>query len=270
MRFLLQGRKLPIKNIRANAPLSGGQKTFGQQCSPHCGCVLRFEATLDSSGDIQAATYHAKQVVCTQSKTRQLQPTLTVSREKKPLLVDCTCPSLHKLAKQVVAHLPQQQSVRNQVEFTGVRSSLAFSHAVLTKHKLNPMESTHCLDLVEDALTAMIRQRVPAPRRSQHANFGQLLYHQHQIVLEQAEEEEFVERFGRALRRVRKPRNVYGKDHSEGMAMPRSLSVLAMLDLVEQQEEEDASPRMVNKNTTTTMMDWEMYVDELHRDNQAC
>ena len=52
--------------------------------------------------------------------------------------------------------------------------------------------------------------------------------------------------------------------------MPRSLSVLAMLDLVEQQEEEDASPRMVNKNTTTTMMDWEMYVDELHRDNQAC
>jgi hypothetical protein len=43
-------------------------------------------------------------------------------------------------------------------------------------------------------------------------------------MLEQAEEEEFVERFGRALRRVRKPRNVYGKDAIMDLPSPIHVS----------------------------------------------
>lgn len=357
MRFLLQGRKLPVKGIRANLPLpkaskSEAVKAFGQQCSPQCGCILRFEASLDNNDQVIAATYHAKQIICNSVPTSQneqqqqqqqqksnaqtqysLQPALTMSRNPKPLLMDCTCPSLHRLAKQVVAQLPVQRNLRNQVEFTGVRSSLAFSHAVLRRFQL-PTHKTRCLDLVEDALNAMIKQSLPLPipkdnhqqhHQRQHANqntktanamssttltgsgryppdFTTLLNRQHQLVMEQAEEEEFVERFGRALLRVRKPRNVMmnhssaGSSSSSSFGLPSSLSALTLLDMMQQQEQEDETeqnhyhfhhsasvdydhyddeyqplsslPSLTNKRK---LLDWETYVDGLlYRDeNEA-
>lgn len=284
MRFLLQGRKLPVQAIRANTPLPTATgttniKAFGQQCSPHCGCVLRFEASVDDNGKIQAATYYAKQVLRSKdpSNPSLLQPTYTYSREPKLLFTECTCPSLNQLAKQVVAQLPLQRStsILNQVEFSQVRSSLAFAHAVLTKFNLPP-QKTHCLDLVEDALTAMIKQCLPAPlsRRSNFPHFTAWLHHQHERMLEQAEEEEFVERFGRALRRVRKPRNVYGKDTNHAFAIPRSMSALTMLDLVHQQEQDeyhDAFTKQIIPSSTRkeNMMDWESYVDQMQYDHSS-
>jgi hypothetical protein len=347
MRFLLQGRKLPVKGIQANVPLpkaskSDAAKAFGQQCSPQCGCILRFEASLDNNAQVIAATYHAKQVMCNSVPTTQnnqqeqkqlhqqksnvqthysLQPALTMSRNPKPLLMDCTCPSLHRLAKQVVAHLPVQRNLRNQVEFTGVRSSLAFSHAVLRRFQL-PTHKTRCLDLVEDALNALIKQCLPMPipnsklDHHSHANsntksttasssttptwsgrhpsdFTTLLNRQHQLVLEQAEEEEFVERFGRALLRVRKPRNVM-MNHSpaagsslSSLELRSSLSALTLLDMMQQQDDEEEQnlyhfqhsasadlddyndeyqplvplPSLTNKRK---LLDWETYVDGLH------
>jgi hypothetical protein len=265
MRFLLQGSKLPTKGIRANVPLPPTRdtvKAFGQQCSPQCGCILRFEASLDNNGKVLAATYHAKQIICNtvptennnQQHHQQLQPAFTMSRNPKPLFTECTCPCMHKLAKQVVAHLPVQRNLRNQVEFTGVRSSLAFSHAVLTRFQL-PTRKTRCLNLVEDALNAMIKQCLPpstaynysglstannnnttaaATAAGRFPDFTSMLNHQHELVLEQAEEEEFVERFGRALRRVRKPRNaMYGQDANPSFTAASSLSPLSALTLLD-------------------------------------
>jgi hypothetical protein len=338
MRFLLQARKLPTKHILANTPLAATgtaatSKAFGQQCSPQCGCVLRFEAAFDDGGKgdiVTSATYHAKTVICTSttrtttppaehadiqnnargrplrnqqsqqqqsttSSSRTLTPQLTLnSRNQQPMFTSCTCPSLHTLAQQVVAHLPTksfQKDLRNQVEFTGMRSSLAFSHAVLRKHELNAQTQTHCLDLVEDALTSMIRQSMPPQARKQNAptNFTAWLHQYHQPLLEQAEEEEFVERYGRALRRIRKPRHWVGKNESSTsmtVPSPRSISALAMMDFVQDNDdlvldddgddddnddEEDyarraaAASAMSRKHGFNTT-DWESHVDELYKD----
>ena len=346
MRFLLQGRKLPVTGIRANVPLPvtsrpEAVKAFGQQCSSQCGCILRFEASLDNKGQVVAATYHAKQLICMSVPTKNnqqqpqsnirtphsLRPVLTMSRDPKPLFTECTCPSMHRLAKQVVAHLPVQRNLRNQVEFSGVRSSLAFSHAVLERFRL-PTHKTRCLDLVEDALNAMIKQCLPIPSYAQTTSasgatansttttttttttgrfpdFTSWLNHQHELVLEQAEEEEFVERFGRALRRVRKPRNVimssYGQDVNPSFTAASSLSplsALTLLDMMQQQEQQpyerdhhfqytaaaaavadlddynddfqpiSSLPSMTQKRK---LLDWESYVDGLHhrKENEA-
>jgi len=219
---------------------------------------LRFEANINDEGRVQAATYHAKTLVC-KGTSRKLEPQLTLSSKRQnqqPMFVECTCSTLHTLAQQVVAHLPNKsidKDLRNQVEFTGNRSSLAFQHTVLQKFQ-SPPDHSSCLDLVEDALTSMIRWHMPAPRKS-NANFSQYIHDHFQPLAEQAVDDEFVVAYGRALRRIRKPRNSVGKDHSEtSISLPRSISALAMLDLVEEEAEQEARVTPMIKNTTT--MDW--------------
>jgi hypothetical protein len=287
MRFLLQGRKLNVKAIKANQPLASvgaaATKTFGQQCSPHCACVLRFEAYLSENGTVESASYFAKTLVCTQSKTTgHLEPIVSSyssSARAQPLFVECTCPSLHKLAKQVTAHLHTksfQKELRNAVEFTGNRSSLAFTHAVLHRFGLDT-SATHCHDLVEDALTSMIRQ-APAPKqRAAKHNFAQWLEEHYKPILSEETEEsetEKVTRYGHSLRRQeRKARHWIGKDRDASATNPRLLSALHLVDM--DLLVEDDAPLLVTSSAGANQkkLDWETYVDEqykrLEEDEQA-
>ena len=156
-------------------------QSWGQQCSPSCGCVVRFETTLDPvSRTITSANYHAKAVVVTVTATpskskshgqdnkaqqKRLEPAMTF-RNNRPMFRPCSCDSLHQLASRVTEYLPNQNILAfgSSMEFAGIRSSPAFRHTVLDKQGL-PTTDTHCFDLVEEALTAMVKGHMPRPRQ---------------------------------------------------------------------------------------------------------
>jgi len=126
------------------------------------------------------------------------------SNNSQPILSSCTtCPTLHQLATQTVEYLPGKTlaQVRNHIE-NG--SSLALRHTILRENILPAIEGenskkklgtakksssiqqlknhedntkrsgihemkrsnqyVHCYDLVEDALSSMIHERMPSPR----------------------------------------------------------------------------------------------------------
>ena len=158
------------KNNAHNANTSITGRAWGQQCSPDCGCVLRFELQLSNNHispelstteTVASATYHAKRVMVTKSTNHQqrqgeidntsssssnnlLRPLLTsehASKPQRPILTTCTCNTLHELAQQVVNHLPGKtlQQLRNETELNGVvgtRTSMAFRHTVLSENIL--------------------------------------------------------------------------------------------------------------------------------------
>ena len=166
-------------------------RIFGQQCSPRCGCVVRFEATFGSESNkkIASMTYDAKTIVTTNRVSSQdgsvsLRPVYTTSQHK-PMMKDCKCQTIHKLASTIVETLPKMtlEQAQNQVEFRGVRSSPSFRYSVLKNHNLlqksnvntkkNCFEKQiinvkggHCFDLVEDAVVACLNGYMPQPRRT--------------------------------------------------------------------------------------------------------
>ena len=147
-------------------------QSWGQQCSPNCGCVVRFEATLNpETNQFTSASYHAKSVVVSQSKGDEetgegskLEPAMTL-RTNRPMFKECSCQSLHALASKVTDYLPNRNAiaVSSGMEFAGVRSSPAFRHTALEKQGLSTTD-THCFDVVEEALTAMIKGHMPKVR----------------------------------------------------------------------------------------------------------
>jgi hypothetical protein len=176
--------------------MSSGTKAWGQQCSPDCGCVVRIEAVIDPANQtFISASYTAKSIVTVATSTtstttsmmmstnenkdgqqqqqqqqRQLQPMLTT--KGRPMMTACECQTLHHLSQAVVHHLalPHQNKVsqiQNMLEFQSHRSSLAFRRTVLNAQEL-PEQDTHCFDVVEEALTALVKGRMPQPRR-QHS-----------------------------------------------------------------------------------------------------
>jgi hypothetical protein len=66
----------------------------------------------------------------------------------------------------VTEYLPNKNALTfgSSMEFAGVRSSPAFRHTVLEKQGL-PTTDTHCFDVVEEALTAMVKGHMPKPRK---------------------------------------------------------------------------------------------------------
>jgi len=166
-------------------------QTWGQQCSPNCGCAIRFKANIDPENQnrIEIASYHAKTVIATASKSADgktvLQPLLTqsgvVGRKGRPILKECSCKTLHVLAKSITDALPKLtlSQAQNQLEFSGVRSSTAFRYSVLKKYNLlreqedramngviHHEHEGHCFDLVEEALVACLKGYIPRPRLS--------------------------------------------------------------------------------------------------------
>eukprot|EP00566_Odontella_aurita_P021229 CAMPEP_0113567644 /NCGR_PEP_ID=MMETSP0015_2-20120614/23393_1 /TAXON_ID=2838 /ORGANISM="Odontella" /LENGTH=221 /DNA_ID=CAMNT_0000470067 /DNA_START=302 /DNA_END=963 /DNA_ORIENTATION=+ /assembly_acc=CAM_ASM_000160 len=161
------------------APPGGpGRRTevsWGQRCSPVCGCVVRFESTSDATtGRIRTAEYTARSVVASSSEAPggdgalRLRPQ-TAERKGRPLLTECECRTLHAVASALTSHLPGRtmDAVRNSSEFDGFRSSESFRRAALSSMGLTPTPSSgRCYDLVEEAFVAAVRGYVPGPRRS--------------------------------------------------------------------------------------------------------
>lgn len=218
MRFLLNTSKAALRKTapKANAstrptPSNSVQnvepgKTWGQQCSPHCGCTVRFETSFNPNNNntILSASYDAKTIVTKVSKGKDgstfLKPIMTKgANDQRPMLKECKCTTLKSLAEAVCNQLPGQTlaQAQNQLEFTGVRSSLAFRYTVLRNLEListvsspeitpllsstssplqlpSPVSYMHdipegrCFDLVEEALVACLKGYIPKPRLVSH------------------------------------------------------------------------------------------------------
>jgi hypothetical protein len=159
----------PVSDARESTYI----QSWGQQCSPSCGCVVRFEATVDPvSKMFTSACYHAKSVLVTANSVngpdatpKRLQPARTI-RNNRPMFRPCSCDSLHQLASRVTNYLPNKNTLTfgSSMEFAGLRSSPAFRHTVLEKQGL-PTTDTHCFDVVEEALTAMVKGHMPKSRK---------------------------------------------------------------------------------------------------------
>ncbi|GKY94376.1 hypothetical protein MPSEU_000403500 [Mayamaea pseudoterrestris] len=160
---------LPAPSPTSIPPPTLKPNAWGQQCSPNCGCVLRFEATTCSAtNQIMNASYTAKRVLTDAHGCVQL-----TNRTKRPMMTDCNCDSLHYLAHAVVQEFLLNstaskkvtwQYIKSQLEFDATRSSPAFAKSVLYAQNL-PLTSTGCFDLVEEALTGMLKGYLPKQRR---------------------------------------------------------------------------------------------------------
>ncbi|CAB9500875.1 expressed unknown protein [Seminavis robusta] len=250
-------------------------QNWGQQCSPNCGCVVRFETKVDPvSNKFISASYYAKSVIVTQTSSqdqpgRTLQPALTL-RTNRPMFHKCKCKSLHQLASQVTEYLPNKNAlnVGSSMEFSGVRSSPAFRHTVLEKQGLSTND-THCFDLVEEALTAMVKGHMPKQRAqvpfkealaSASATGGSAHYYSFR------DEDDADDQFRIDI------------DMSKFLAPPRALSALNLLDVNAKYSpfgfdgagSGDEDSRYSNKTTKpesptkSKAYDWVTYVDELY------
>lgn len=232
-------------------------RSWGQQCSPTCGCVVRFEATIDpSTQTIIDSHYHARSVVATPSKDgNRLEPVLT-TRTQKPMFGDCNCSTVHTLAKEITSFLPNRKidQVRNLSEFTFTRSSTAFRHAVLVENELS-RNDTHCFDVVEEAFTAMIKGNMLKQRRNKR-NF------QHTLVTEM--------------------RKVHESDRSEeigldqirlSLSSPRSMSTLRMFDINNEFWENEYDQNLNDPDDSSDVamkkFDWISYVDEMYENEES-
>jgi NifU-like protein involved in Fe-S cluster formation len=163
MRFLLHASK-KTKSIKSPAPVPVNsqnitRKAWGQQCSPNCGCVIRFESNMDSDGKIVSASYEAKTVLTSFNKNGRLEPQYTTNHHK-PLLGKCGCDTLHHLATGVTQHLSGRRldQIRNTL---GGCSSPAVVHTVLKAQQLSTRD-THCFQVVEHALVGMVCGYLPS------------------------------------------------------------------------------------------------------------
>lgn len=233
------------------------EKSWGQQCSPTCGCVVRFEAKIDPvSNTIVDTHYHAKRVVATTSKDKtKLEPVLT-TRTGKPMFRECDCETVHQLATEIAFFLPNRRldKVQNMTDFAKTRSSTAFRHAVLAEQNL-PRESTHCFDVVEEAFTAMVSGNMPMQRRNQDT-FAQsltkeLLHNNNEVT------------------------GTMGMDKSRlSLSSPESMSsTLKMFDIEDNYWESELSQSYFDKDDleepSGTKFDWVTYVDERYQNEDS-
>lgn len=168
MRFLLQ-RTTSLKSGRPTVATSKKaaprvetrknegpcSKAYAQRCSPNCGCVIRFEATLSSDGasaspKVVNAAYHARRILAksredASGKTMRLQPLLTsrASPESaQPLMTTCSCQTLHLLAEQTVDYMNGRTMAHllNDSSSNTARSSVALRHTILRENVLPRIE----------------------------------------------------------------------------------------------------------------------------------
>lgn len=152
-------------------------KAWGQQCSPNCGCILRFEANLSdppsklsTSPIVVSASFHTKRVIGTRAAfserhsfatpegssalyEAQFKPLLTSENTSnnvasRPILTPCTCPTLHHLAQRVVNNIPGKSidQLRNEIDAAagvggGGRTSIPFRYTVLKETVPNLQDS---------------------------------------------------------------------------------------------------------------------------------
>ena len=238
-------------------------KFWGQQCSHNCGCVVRFEATVNpSTQEIVNATYHAKSIVATKTADGRLEPVRT-NRTNKPMMKECKCKTIHTLAKEITTFVSNKNldSVRNMSEFASTRSSPAFRHAVLVGNQL-PRTDIHCFDVLEEAFTAMIKGFLPSQRRTMRS-YDKVLAHEFSWKAQAEEQENDVSSL---------QRRHTGMDQTHlSMSVPRSVSTLSMFDINAEYWEQEEHQKMEQeaKQRKTRSLDWLSFVDEQYRNEKS-
>ena len=255
-------------------------KSWGQQCSPSCGCVLRFETKTDESQRIVDCNYVAKSVVTTIDKQNggRLTPVYT-TRMSKPMFQECKCDSLHTLAKQVTSYLPNQRwdHLQGMNNFTFTRSSNAFRHAVLSEHGLSRTD-THCFDVVEEAFTGMLNGNIPSKRRN-NAPFEKVLAAeclQRPLIHYSRTNRKYIEDTTQTPHRRDRAhgsnQSTLGVDRNRiSMSTPQVMASLGMFDINAENwfDEEEDERRGTSADIENNEFDWVSYVDELHTANDS-
>jgi hypothetical protein len=265
-----------------NKSKSSGTKAWGQQCSSDCGCVVRFDAVIDpETQTFLSANYTAKTIVTvatttsisTPNKEEQqqhqiLQPMLTT--KGRPMLKACECKSLHHLSQAVVHQLQQPNQnkvsqIQNMLSFQSNRSSLAFRSTVLHTQDL-PEKDTHCFDVVEEALTALVKGHIPKPRRRRA---GQELSHKqnkstptHPSRRQWQRDDDHGDRddddalqFGQLWK---------NKDYRIEGSVPRVMSALIMFDTNHQEYHNSVHHGGSGPARPLPPADWVSYIDEMY------
>jgi hypothetical protein len=255
-------------------------RVWGQQCSPDCGCVVRLEAVIDTeTRTFRRASYTAKSIVTVPTnvqdggqRRRVLQPVLTT--KGRPMMEACECKTLHHLSQAIVKHLhlPHQKvsNIQNMLEFQSTRSSLAFRRTVLRTQELSAHD-THCFDVVEEALTALVKGRIPQPRRKtgQEINKPNIKYPPNHPSRRQwqrdDDEEEDALQFGQLWR---------DEGYRVESSLPRVMSALTMFDLNHDHHHQESKRRgemFVGKggpHGPLAPADWVSYVDGIYQEEE--
>jgi hypothetical protein len=237
-------------------------KSWGQQCSPNCGCVVRFETTVDpSTQSIVDAKYHAKSIVSIY-KDGRLEPIRT-TRTNKPMLKECECKTLHTLAKEITSFVSNKSlnTVQNLSEFSFTRSSPAFRHAVLVENEL-PRTDTHCFDVVEEAYTALMKGFLPRPRRNT-SSFDQMLAADFMWNASTDDEDEIL---------APTPRRDETMDQMQlSLSSPRSVSTLSMFDINAEYWDHEEYQRAEEEERLeiARSLDWLSFIDEQNRNQES-
>lgn len=144
-------------------------KLWGQQCGVSCGCVLRIELGVNDDNRVVTAEYTAKRILTTSTTTAATDNRRPVLTSKGRLqYTPSPCVALHQLSANNVRFFlqgggRQLWQLQNYHDFSQARSSAAFRRAVLQAQRLGPQHS-HCFDLVEDVVTALLKGYIPAAR----------------------------------------------------------------------------------------------------------
>lgn len=186
-------------DINNEYPSSMIKQLWGQQCNENCGCVVRFQCSIDMKTDrIVEMNYVAKTLLTTSiieeakettnhNKLKQLQSLSSSSSSSKkqqkhkeraivttikgrPMLKQCKCNTVHTLSNIIIQYIIQNQYrydqlYTNVLNFNNTRSSISFRDTVLRTHSQLNNHTIHCYDMIEDALTAMIKGYIPLSRR---------------------------------------------------------------------------------------------------------
>jgi hypothetical protein len=252
---------------------------WGQQVSRRCGCVVRMECRVDAGSDrVVSSEYAARRVVVLLGGGEGGRPVLTA--RGRPQLTDCDCRALHDLASTAAAHhllLGGREGwtrLRREASggFRGNRSSVAFRHAALRRRGLCPVRAGGCFDVVEEAVTAMLLGRMPAPRR-EPSSWHEVLMRDLQVPdgaveIEGGGGERIimpVELASTASSPFWTPVNMDRREEEE--ERPRWSS---MQDVIDENEEEALrlQQESVRKGERPRVTDWVSYVDYLHHQQQ--
>jgi hypothetical protein len=244
---------------------------WGQQCSPTCGCVIRFQATIDPmSRRYESVEYVARQVVTTSVPDGQSTSSSSMLTSRgRPMMRDCECKSLHHLASTTTQYLQGKTTSQatSMLEFQSTRSSTAFRQTALTMQGL-PKSHTGCFDVMEEALTAMVKGHM-VPFREQERMDMELQeeprinvikgrgYYNHRWTRRDEDDDEESWSYGFSK---------LWKD-SEAQSLSSSTSALSILDLSMNiftgktaETEKDMSDQKA------LPQDWQSYVDRLYEE----
>jgi len=255
-------------------------KSWGQQCSPTCGCVLRFETKTDERQRIVECNYVAKSVVTTVDDKNggRLTPIYT-TRKKRPMLQECKCKSLHALAKHVTSYLPNNSwnHVQCMNDFNFIRSSIAFRHTVLRENGL-PRTDTHCFDVVEEAFTGLLNGHIPSKRRINEP-LGMLLAADYvrqlpgmYLRMTKRNDEDLLHASLQHVERIENGSDQQGIGADSNhvlMSTPKTLSTLGIFGIDGESwlDEETCDKGAATIDSRSNEWDWVSYVDEQHMGN---